>query len=157
MADPDRAHLRLEEFSDRELLLALDEACQQAAGGWASARDVAARIGIDGADPHRAVAIRLSWQQRYGSVEREFLRDEHGAIRYRRDGRAMFTQNWRLSEIGRELAYGELRKGDQTALGRLGEGQMLVLTRWVHGHAMSPVTAKLVEREWRYGAAQRKR
>jgi len=156
----DRAHLRLEEFSDRELLMALDDVCGKGEG-WASAREVAAHIGIDGEDPHRAVSQRLSWQVRFGSVEREFARDEHGNIRYNRHGKPMYTQNWRLSDAGRTAAFGKLRKADETALGRLEEGQMLVLTRWLtqrtHANGASPVTSKLVEREWRYGVAQGKR
>ena len=157
----ERAHLRLEEFSDRELLLALNDACQHGDDGWASAREVAARIGLDGLDPHRAVAQRLSWQVRYGSVEREFLRDEHGNIRYHKSGQPMYTQNWRLSEAGRLAAFGKLRQADENALGRLEDGQMLVLTRWLtqrtHANGISPVTSKLVEREWRYGLAQGRR
>jgi hypothetical protein len=156
----ERAHLRLEEFSDPELLLALDDVC--AAGeGWGSARQVAKHIGLDGEEPHRPVANRLSWQQRFGSVEREFLRDEAGNIRYHRDGKPMYTQNWRLSDIGRQLAYGRLRKADETALGRLDDGQMLVVTRWLTQRTLangaSPVTSKLVQREWKYNMAQARR
>lgn len=157
----ERAHLRLEEFSDLDLLLALDDTAAESGHGFASAKEVAERIGLPGAEPHRAVGQRLAWQGRYGSVEREFARDEAGNIRYHRDGRVMYTQNWRLTEIGRELVYGRLRKADETALGRLGDGQLLQVTRWLQGRAGGSngagTTAKLVEREWRYGAAQRKR
>lgn len=156
----ERAHLRLEEFSDRELLLALQDTCDEHEG-WASAKEVAAKIGLDGEDPHKAVAQRLSWQVRFGSVEHEFARDESGNIRYHKDGKPMYTQNWRLTEPGRLLAFGQLRKTEETALGRFDDSQMLLVTRWLTHRALangvSPVTAKLVQREWRYGVAQGKR
>ena len=157
--DSPRAHLRLEEFSDRELLLALDDVCR-AQDGWASSREIAAHLGIGGDEPHRPISQRLSWQQRYGSVEREHLRDETGNLRYHKGGQPMHTQNWRLSEIGQALAYGRLTKGAETALGRLADGDMLDLTRWLGRRTMANganrVAAKLVEREWRYVLAQRR-
>lgn len=155
----ERAHLRLAEFSDRELLYALEDVCRVSEGGWASARDVAAHIGLDGEDPHRPVAQRLRWQQTWGAVEREFVRDENGNIRYHRSGKPMYSQNWRLSEEGRALIFGHLRKGDMTALGRLGEAQMLEVTHWLTQRTVnggSPVTSKLVAREWAYALAQRR-
>lgn len=148
---PQRAHLRLDEFSDRELLLALDDAADEE--GFATSREIAAHVGLPGADPHRSVACRLSWLVRFGAVTREIARDEAGNIRVRRSGEVVHTQRWTMTEIGRALAFGSLRQRDLTALDRLDDAALLDLTSYVAGRSggADPTTAKLVTREWKYG------
>jgi hypothetical protein len=79
-----------------------------------------------------------------------------GNLRYYRDGRIRHTQRWRLTELGRQMAFGKLRKADETALGRIGNGQMLLVTRWLSERSRGDGgVAKLVQREWRFGHAPR--
>jgi hypothetical protein len=64
------------------------------------------------------------------------------------------TQRWRLTALGQAVAYGRLRKGDETALSKLGEGQLMLVTRWLSERSTGDAgMAKLVQREWRYGHA----
>lgn len=145
--------LRIDDYSDRELLLVLEDVADS--DGWASADDVADRLDL----AKRAIASsRLSWLKRFGAVEREHERDEAGNLRYHRDGKAMYTQRWRLTNAGRALAHGRLRKKDETALASMGDEQMLLVTRWLSQRTLDDgTTAKLVQREWRFGHAKQRR
>jgi hypothetical protein len=144
--------LRIEDFSDREfLLIVADVAAEE--DGWADSEQVAQRMDLS---TRRLASSRLSWLRRYGAVEREHVRDEHGNIRYHRNGKPMHTQRWRLTTAGQMVAFGKLRKADETALGRLRDEQMLLVTRWLAERTAGDGTVgKLVSREWRYGQARR--
>jgi hypothetical protein len=149
--------LRLEDYSDRELLLVINDTADE--DGWVDALELATRLGLEGDYPRRAVASRLSWLHRYGAVQREHERDESGVVRYHRDGRVRYTQRWGLTEAGLALAIGQLRKGDESALERLKDEQMILVTRWVQerSHRNGGATmAKLVEREWKRADLLRK-
>jgi hypothetical protein len=148
--------LRLEDYSDRELLLAIHDAVDDE--GWVDALELATRLGIVGEYPRRTVASRLSWLQRWGAVEREHERDEAGNIRYMRDGRVRYTQRWGLTKVGATLALGQLRKGDATALERLQDEHLILVTRWMQerAHRNNTTMAKLVDREWRRAELIRK-
>jgi hypothetical protein len=89
----------------------------------------------------RIASTRLSWLRRYGAVEREHVRDDNGNLRYHRNGKPMHTQRWKLTELGEQLAYGQLRKGDQTALSKLKDGQLLLVTRWLTERSQAVKTA----------------
>lgn len=143
--------LRIEDYSDREfLLIVADIAASE--DGWADSEQVAQRMDLT---TRRLASSRLSWLRRYGAVEREHARDEHGNIRYHRNGLPMHTQRWRLTSAGEVVAFGKLRKADETALGRLKDEQMLLVTRWLTARTTGDGTvAKLVSREWRYGHAR---
>jgi hypothetical protein len=105
--------LRIEDFSDREfLLIVADVAAEE--DGWADSEQVAQRMDLS---TRRLASSRLSWLRRYGAVEREHVRDEAGNIRYHRNGKPMHTQRWRLTTAGQAVAFGKLRKADETALG----------------------------------------
>lgn len=144
--------LRIEDFSDREFLLIVADVASEE-DGWADSEQVAQRMDLK---TRRLASSRLAWLRRYGAVEREHVRDEHGNIRYHRNGKPMHTQRWRLTAAGQALAYGRLRKGDETALNRLGDEQMLLVTRWLSERTAGDGTVgKLVAREWRYGHARR--
>src|SRR3954462_12408021 len=119
-------NLRIESFSDREFLLVIADHVQE--DGWTESLDVARALGFES---RRFAAQRFAWLARYGAVEREHERDVDGNIRYHRNGKIMHTQRWRLTDLGRAVAYGRLRKGDETALGKLGDGQLMLVTRWL--------------------------
>jgi hypothetical protein len=144
--------LRIEDYSDREFLLIVADLADE--DGWTDSQAVAIQMDLK----RRAIASsRLSWLRRYGAVEREHKADEDGNIRYHRDGRVMHTQRWRLTEIGQAIAFGRLRKSDETALARLKDDQMLLVTRWLTKRtgAGDSTVGRLVAREWRYGHARR--
>jgi hypothetical protein len=62
--------LRLEEFSDRELLFAFEEHAD--ANGTISSRELSDGLSLSGLkNPHMNVAIRLGWLKRYGIVYRD--------------------------------------------------------------------------------------
>src|SRR3954470_12654056 len=107
--------LTIEDFSDREFLLIVADVSSEE-DGWADSEQVAQRMDLK---TRRLASSRLSWLRRYGAVEREHVRDETGDIRYPRNGKPMHTQRWRLTTAGEALAYGRLRKGDESALNRL--------------------------------------
>jgi hypothetical protein len=147
-----RESLRIEEYSDREFLLMVVDAYD--GDGWADSEHVAKLLDLKG---RKIASSRLSWLRRYGAVEREHARDDAGNLRYHRNGKAMTTQRWRLTDLGESIAYGKLRKGDETALSKMGNGQMLLVTRWLTERSNTDEhVAKLVQREWRFGAARYK-
>lgn len=145
-------HLRLQDLSDREVLLIVMDVAD--ADGWAWAYDVGGQIGLVEEHRRRGAAQRLSWMVRYGAVEREHLADEHGNLRYINDdtGRPKYGQRWRLTELGEEIAMGQLRAPQQRALdGLADDAQLLLAVRHVATHARhSRSAAKLLEREWRH-------
>lgn len=146
-----REHLTIDDLSDRELLLVLDDVSD--GDGYAESDAIAERLDL----AKRAIASsRLSWLARWGAVEREHERDEHGNLRYMRDGRPRHTQRWRMTETGAALAHGQLRARQRETLERINEQQMLELTRYVtqRARASGSVAAKLIAREWRYGTSK---
>jgi len=147
-------NLRIESFSDREFLLVMVDVAESLdEDGWVDSLQIAQQLGFE---QRKIVSSRFSWLRRYGAVEREHLADEAGNLRYHRDGRIMHTQRWRLTDLGRAVAYGRLRRGDETALAKLGDGQMMLVTRWLAERSRGNTgMAKLVQREWRYGHARR--
>jgi hypothetical protein len=141
--------LTIDDYSDREFLLVLADVAD--ADGWAESHDIADRLDL----ARKAIASsRLSWLRRWGAVEREHERDDNGNLRYHRDGRAMHTQRWRLTDAGHALAVGSLRKGQESALAKIGDDQLLLVTRWLSERTRAGVSAKLAQREWRYGHAK---
>jgi len=147
-------HLRLLDLSDREFLLVLADVITDSGDGWADSLEVAQRLGIKGESPRRTVACRLSWLARWGAAKREHRRDDHGNIRYHKDGRPMHTQRWALTGVGADIAQGALRKTDETALERLRDEQLVLVARWLNKRSRNGTPAtmtKLVEREWRRG------
>lgn len=147
--------LRIEDFSDREFLLIVADLIAENGEGWADSEEVAKRMDLTS---RRVASSRLSWLRRYDAVEREHVQDEHGNIRYHRNGKAMYTQRWRLTPIGEAIAFGKLRKKDETALGSMGDAQMFLVTRWLTERtAGDGPMGRLVAREWKYGQAVGKR
>ena len=145
--------LTIEDMSDREFLHVVLDVAEE--DGWSSSDDVRRKLGM----PKRFHASsRLSWLQRFGAVEREYARDEHGNIRYRKSGAVMTTQRWRLTDIGQALAWGTLGKTQENQLGKIEDEQMLHVVHWLTNRVRGadPTTVKLVAREWRYGSSSRR-
>jgi len=156
MSDEGLTSLRLLDLSDRELLLVLRDVADGV--GWATAVDIAERLGVQGDHPHRSVAVRLSWLKRYGAVEREHERDPHtGALLYTRGDKPVYTQRWKMTDIGLQMATGKLTKTQEAAFDRLKDGQMLMTMRWLSQRvvASDPTVGKLMDREYRYGTGRR--
>lgn len=146
--------LRLENFSDRELLLIVHDVRDDE--GWSTARDVAERIDLDHDRPWVPVSSRLGWLRRYGATEREFMWDELGNPMYTAQGKLRYTQRWRLTEAGLAIAHGTINTRQQEQLERFKDHQLILVTRWLAGRRRTgeDVTAALVRREWKHGLAQ---
>ena len=145
--------LRVVDFSDRELLLILNDVAD--GDGWAYAQDMANRINLDHEHPNRSVASRLSWLVRFGAVEREHLSDEHGNLMWTRSGRPKYGQRWRLTPIGRTYALATLTKAERSRLAAVDGDKMLLVTKWLaEQYRQSPdAGASLMKREWTYGTS----
>jgi hypothetical protein len=146
-----REHLTLLDLSDREFLLVVMDAAD--GDGWSDAQDVANLLDVE----RRNASSRLSWLVRWGVVEREHKRDDHGNIRYHRDGKAMHTQRWRLTAIGVDMATGKLRKQQQSALDGARDAEVLMLARTLaqRQRSMPFAVGKLMSREWKWGVEHR--
>lgn len=146
-------HLTIEDMSDREFLLVLDDHADE--DGWTDSQTIADALDLA---ERRVASSRLSWLRRWGAVEREVERDEAGNIRVRRNGQTFYTQRWRLTDVGAALAHGHLLARQQQSLERLEDAQMLEVTRWVTERArrVNGTAGKLMAREWRYGMSTRR-
>ena len=134
--------LTLEEFSDQELLFALDEHAGD--DGTISSQDLAEALGLDQRLKHatQSVAIRLSWMVRYGVVHRD---DE--------------TRRWGLTPAGAGVVHGGLKANQRKALEdlddeRLWAAMQVVGSRMVNARGEAAI---LASRQWRYSVAERKR
>jgi DNA-binding IclR family transcriptional regulator len=133
--------LRLEDFSDRELLFALEEHAD--GDGTVSSHELADGLGLSGLEnPHQNIAIRLAWLKRYGVVER----DPGG-------------KRWALTDVGARILHGGLRARESRALTEMSEDALFAAmevfgSRMLNAHSEA---AKMSERQWRYAMAQRKR
>lgn len=108
--------LTLIDFSDRDLLYALEETGD--AEGWATSRDVALRIGVSHENPAQCVGSRFAWLRRFGIMDTKV--DKEG---YRQ---------WRLNDTGESLLHPkDMTKSVQQALDRLTEGQRVRVTEIV--------------------------
>lgn len=133
--------LRLEEFSDPELLAALVEHSDER--GQISSLELADSLGLSGLKhPRQNVAIRLSWLKRYG-------------VLYRDDK----THKWGLTPIGETLVNGNLRAAERRLLESLDQDKLYAVVREVSRSMLDAhdEAATMAARQWRYGLAQRKR
>lgn len=145
-------HLRIEDMSDREFLLAVHDL--RDSDGWTDSEAVRERLNLS----KRGIASsRLSWLARWGAVEREFRVNEAGHPERRKNGGLFYTQRWRLTVPGAAYANGTLKARQLTALDNMDDTQLLVLTAYVASRSVraGDVGRTLVRREWRYGMAQR--
>ena len=146
-------HLRLEDMSDREVLLVM---LDLGGGDAVAPADIAEHIGIRGEHPRRAVSSRMAWLKRWGAVDKEFETDEHGNVLRRRSGEPRTTQRYRPTQLGRDVATGALRAAQSKTLDGLTDAQMLEVTRWLTERTDGNLNT-LVRREWRYRTEYAKR
>lgn len=139
-------HLRLQELSDREVLLVLVDCAN--GDGYADAADIGERLGLAEEHRLRATTSRLTWLMRWDAVERE----PESLIEKPPPGEPRRRRGWRLTKIGQDLAMGQLRKSQEQALAQARDGDMIELTRLLAQHQRSGGTAvkNLMRREWRY-------
>ena len=146
-------HLRLEDMSDREVLLVMLDV---GGGEPVDSLELADAIGIRGEHPRRCVSTRMAWLKRWGAVDKEFDHDEHGNVKRNRAGEPRTTQRYRPTQLGRDVATGALRATQTKALDGLDDGQLLEVTRWLTERTDGNLNT-LVRREWRYRTEYAKR
>lgn len=143
--------LKLENYSDRELLHMLDDLSGE--DGWVDLDVMAARIGIrvDGLSheqtslhARRCVAVRLSWIRRLtGCVERNPIKS---------------ARSWRLTVSGEEVTKAKIASNIEDALGSMGDFSTLqaldALSR--RYRRADRGAANLMRREWLYGTHRRR-
>jgi hypothetical protein len=134
-----RSSLRLDDFSDRELLFVVDDAADDE--GWASTADVAEALNLASEHPKMNAGIRLGYLRRLGVLERH-----------------PDTKLWRLTTLGEHVRGGRLDPAVLAALEGLSDEQVLVATTTLAKHlvAAGPESATLMRREWTHGMAQRR-
>jgi|SRR5262245_53303193 len=150
---PDLHTLRLEDYSDRELLLVVDDLAQEF--GWVDPSDVANKLGIKAAHPVRSVISRFVWMVRYGTMEREIKTDDTGSPMVTRSGRPKYGQRWRLTKAGQMFAMGRLTARQADSLNRFKDDQMVLVTRWLAERQRTSdyVQENLMKREYRYSTS----
>lgn len=117
-------HLRLEDFSDHDLLYALEDCGDDE--GWATSKEIAEFIGLKENPeakeyPAANVGIRLAWMFRFGVMEKR-----------REDGVEIVPVQWRLNDTGYSLIHPtKLSPSAMKALEALDEGQRLLVTEAV--------------------------
>lgn len=128
----------LMDFSDRELLnVVLD--CE-GGDGWIKTEQIVAAVGLEGPSAMRCVGIRFSWMKRYGVMERHEKKGE-----------------WRLTEIGRNIALGSLNDMQKKAIDGLSEREVMEATRLLTGrfNRVGPVASTMMRRAWQSGTGRR--
>lgn len=119
-AAPRPATLQLLDFNDRELLLALRDACRDSKrdGGYVTAREFAAALGMTEKSAPRCVGSRLAWMRAYGVVENQPLSADD-------EQRKITANGWRLSRIGENIALGRLTPPERRVLEALRDDKAL--------------------------------
>lgn len=136
--------LRLEDFSDRELLHAFEDHAD--ADGTITSGELAEGLGLSANSefkhPNSNVASRLSYLKRIGVLERD-----------------AGTGRWFLTAAGHRVLHGGLRAREQKALSEFSEDALFAAVE-VMGRRMldaSGESATMAQRQWRYSLAERKR
>jgi DNA-binding HxlR family transcriptional regulator len=142
---PATEHLRLQEMSDREVLLILRDCAD--ADGYADVEDMGVQLGLDAKHAVRIVTSRLTWLKRWGAVEREPAESVPKV-----SGEPPRRRQWRMTPAGQALALGTVRKAQQKAMDGAREEDLLGLTRLLAERQRNGnmAVANLVRREWRY-------
>ncbi len=139
--------LRNEDYTDRELLHLIADCAD--AEGIATSEDIAAALGYgstNGVKPATKVVTRLAWMTRFGMLARvELQKGQKGS-------------RWILTDLGRALMGGRLRKTVEDALDTLDPGSAVLtmrhLTRRAYVEAQEEV-ATAVRREYLHQSAKR--
>ena len=133
MPDAPKA-LRLVDYSDRELLQLLAELEDENAG-WVPTGAISMAIGLPSKTGNHSSGSRMSYLKRIGAVEKDANSSE---------------SFWRLTPLGRTLAFGELTAAQRNALDSAKADQLLMLSRAVATSANGgpEVAKRLARREW---------
>ncbi len=141
-----RRSLRLDEFSDRELLALVRD--HEDSDGWANSLTVAEAIWPKYA-AENPVHARMSVAQRFGWMRRWGVMERHGKE----------TGLWRLTEHGRLVVEGRLSAGQLRTIEGIEDGRLMSL-----GYALSDryqeaedAPAILFRRAMQFAQTQRKR
>jgi hypothetical protein len=136
--------LRLEDFSDREFLFALDDACDND-GQTATAAQVQAVLQLDHDHPHQCIGSRLGYLRTVGVVT--YSEGEKG------------PRKWRLTHQGHEMLRASLTKAQSNALTAVRPEQAALAVRALGRTLLESddLHATMMRREWRYGDARRRR
>jgi len=128
------ASLKLSDYSDRELMIIVDEVADEN-GGWGSSLDIAKALGMTAETRTNSVGSRLAALRRFGAVDK------------RHD---VSPSEWSLTPIGKTLAFGQPSQARLNLVDSSTPADLLLLTRTlaVRGHTQPEVTRKLVRREW---------
>lgn len=132
--------LTLLDYSDRELLLIVDELASADADGSVDTKTIADTIGIEGDFRLNSVASRMSVLKRIGATERDTAAPASGMAR------------WIVTPIGKILATGKLNASLEKGLDSLQPEQILLATRRIGAqYREQPETAgRLMRREFRF-------
>lgn len=146
------ASLRLENYSDRELLHLIDNLADHE--GWVLDEHLAERIGlrVSGMSDlelliytRRCVGIRLSWIKRLtGCVERHPDKKDY---------------RWRLTDAGLAVVRAKLTSSLSNGLTQTDDANVLLALEVIgrrYTHA-KPGSANLLRREWAYGTHKNRR
>ena len=151
MARKGAANLKLENYSDREVLHLMNDLADE--NGWVLIEHLAERIGIRVAGmsdaqlaihARRCLGVRLGWIKRLSATV-EQKGDEHGV--------------WRLTSLGQQVVKAKLNASIDNALGQMNEANLLnaidvVSRRYIRANQN---TANLLRREWQYGTHKNRR
>lgn len=127
------AGLKLEEFSDRELMQIMAEIGDEE--GWCTVPEFAAKVKISHPNPNNCVGVRFAWMRRYGVLER--------------DG-----DHWRLTDTGEAILSARLSGGASQALRRVGQSTGMLAVEMltaVYQEAKGRPAGHLMRRAWRRG------
>lgn len=145
------SNVKLESFSDRELLWLLEDLKDDE--GWVTLSDLATRVGLhpNGKSDEqlaiyarRCVAVRLAWIKRLtGCVEKSIDRP---------------LPSWRLTVTGEEVLKAKVPDSMLKGLGQMGDfGALTVLDQLARRYRGTDInTANLMRREWSHGTHRKR-
>jgi hypothetical protein len=145
-------NLKLESFSDREILHLLNDLAGEE--GWVDVETIATRVGLtaDGMSEEqlliharRCVSVRLAWIKKLsGTVERH---PNKGSLL------------WRLTDSGQMVVSARLSQAVTVGIEQMGEmNSLLALDALSRRYRRADVkAANLMRREWQYGTHRSRR
>lgn len=141
--------LRLESFSDRELLLLLIDLRNE--DGLVTTEEIADALQLDHPNPYQCIGIRMSWMKRYGVVDHRTVRTRFNPS----------MKVWYLTSKGEGIAKGKLNAREERLFQHLHmfpeKGMNAAMALGDVYRSLSGVEAAMTRRAWRYATADRKR
>lgn len=131
------ANLRLESYSDRELLLLMKDLRDE--NGHVQSEEIADRLDLDHPKPLQCVGIRMAWMRRYGVVD--FQRQ---------------LKVWYLTSKGEAIANGGLTKAQTKALESISaeRGMEAVMALGSRYREFGEIEATMMRRAWKYSVGR---